>query len=114
MNAQTSDPESFRWSLFGEQGELLEEGFDGDPSATVHLYRYDNLGNWTSHTINDYNTIDVRRYHAYQLDACSNWTTRTVYEPPANNHTANHTASEVVVSYRDLRTIRYHRDCRQP
>ena len=56
-------------------------------------------------TINDFNTIGVRRYHAYQLDVCSNWTTRTVYEPNAD---------DVIVSYRDLRTIDYHRDCQQP
>ena len=103
-NAQTGDPESFRWSVFTDSGVLLEEGFEGDV-ATVHLYRYDHLGNWTSYAVNDGDTIRVHRYHDYQLDACQNWTTRTVYTPHATG---------VTVMYRDLRIIRYHRDCQHP
>lgn len=91
--------ESFRWSQFADGNRLIEEGFDADIGRIRHLYRYDDLGNWTSYTIRDVNESYIRHVMTYVFDTVGNWTERTVYVGDGSSLTPNHTETRVIRYY---------------
>jgi YD repeat-containing protein len=94
--------ESFRWLQFDE-GRLVEEGFATDTGDVRHLYRYDDLGNWTSYTICGACESTVQELMTYEFDGVGNWTHRTFYaQSPSED------GSSLTPSYTETRVVRYH------